>query len=94
MTGNSSGVTAGVSAPFNVYVLDNQAGVVLYPGVEQFATLNGWMDLMAQVRGRRVSSYSWDTTGLPATIISGTSTDQLNFRWDSTNPGGFGTKRR
>ena len=86
-TGNSSGVTAGVSEPFNVYVLDNQAGVVLYPGVEQFATLNGWMDLVAQVSGATVSSYSWNTTGLPATNISGTSTDQLNFRCDRSNEG-------
>ncbi len=31
-----------------------------------------------------------DTTGLPASNISGTSTDQLNFRWDSTNSSGSG----
>ena len=50
-TGNSSGVTAGVVTPFNVFVLDNKSGVVLYPNVDQFATLNGWMDLVAQVEG-------------------------------------------
>ena len=49
VTGNSSTVTAGVSTPFSVSVLDNQAGVVLYPNVDQFATLNGWIDLVAQV---------------------------------------------
>ena len=90
VTGNSSTVTAGVSTPFSVSVLDNQAGVVLYPNVDQFATLNGWMDLVAQVSGATVSSYSWNTTGLPATNISGTSTDQLNFRWDNTNSLGSG----
>jgi YD repeat-containing protein len=90
VTGNSSGVTTNVSTPFNVYVLDNQAGVVLYPGVDQFATLNGWMDLVAQVQGATASSYSWTTTGLPANTISGTSSDQLNFRWDSTNEEGVG----
>ncbi len=88
--GNSSPITDDVSEPFNVYVLDNQAGVVLYPGVQQLATLDGWMDLVAQVSGATVSSYSWNTSGLPATLISGTSTDQLNFRWDSTNPAGYG----
>ena len=90
VTGNGSGVTENASEPFSLSVLDNQAGVVLYPGVDQFATLNGWMDLVAQVQGATVSSYSWTTAGLPATSISGTSTDQLNFRWDSTNSAGFG----
>jgi hypothetical protein len=90
VTGNASGVTEDVSEPFNVYVLDNQAGVVLYPGVEQLATLDGWMDLIAQVQGATVSSYSWNTTSLPATSISGTSTDQLNFRWDNDNESGIG----
>ena len=52
VTGNYAGFTPGVSAPFGLYVLDNQSGVVLQPGVEQFATLNGWMDLIAQVSGR------------------------------------------
>jgi RHS repeat-associated protein len=89
-TGNYPGFTPGVSAPFGMYVLDNQSGVVLQPGVEQFVTRNGWMDLIAQVQGATVSSYSWGTSGLPATNISGTSTDQLNFRWDSTNMGGSG----
>ena len=90
VTGNYAGFTPGVSAPFGLYVLDNQSGVVLQPGVEQFATLNGWVDLIAQVQGATVSSYSWNTTGLPANNISGTSTNQLNFRWDSTNEAGYG----
>ena len=89
VTGNYAGFTPGVSAPFGLYVLDNQSGVVLQPGVQQLATLDGWMDLIAQVQGATVSSYSWNTSGLPATLISGTSTDQLNFRWDSTNEAGY-----
>ena len=90
VTGNYAGFTPGVSAPFGLYVLDNQSGVVLQPGVEQLATLDGWVDLIAQVQGATASSYSWNTSGLPATLISGTSTDQLNFRWDNTNEAGYG----
>ncbi len=41
---------ADVIGAVQVYVLDNQAGVVLYPGVDQFATLDGWMDLMRRFR--------------------------------------------
>ncbi len=81
---------ADVSEPFQVYVLDNQAGVVLYPNVDQLATLDGWMDLKAQVQGATVSSYSWSTSGMPVTSVSGSSTDQLNFRWDNTNESGIG----
>jgi RHS repeat-associated protein len=90
VTGNSSGVSEDVSEPFQVSVLDNNAGVILYPGVQQLATLNGWMDLVAQVSGATVSSYSWNTTGLQANTISGNSTDQLNFRWESSNEADVG----
>jgi hypothetical protein len=44
VTGNSSSMTEDISEPFNMYVLDNNAGVVLYPGVQQLATLNGWTE--------------------------------------------------
>ena len=71
-------------------MLDNQSGVVLQPGVEQFVTRNGWMDLIAQVQGDTATAYSWNTSGLPANNISGTATNQLNFRWDSTNAAGYG----
>ncbi len=92
VTGNASPMTEGddVSEPFQVYVLDNQAGVVLYPGVDQLATLDGWMDLKAQVQGATVSSYSWSTSGMPVTSVSGSSTDQLNFRWDNSNESSSG----
>ena len=77
-----------VSFPyFDVYVHDNNNGVVLWPGVEQLATLNGWVDLVAQVSGATVSSYSWTIS--PSTVpsfVSGTSTDQLNFRWPTEVP--------
>ena len=63
VTGNGSGVTENASEPFSVSVLDNQAGVVLYPGVDQFATLNGWMDLDGAGSGATASSYCWTTTG-------------------------------
>jgi hypothetical protein len=83
---NYSGFTPGVSAPFGLYVLDNQAGVVLNAGVEQLATLNGWMDLIAEVQGATASSCSWNTSSLTGgTLISGSSTDQLNFRWETLN---------
>jgi hypothetical protein len=75
VTGNSSTVTDDLltpSAPFSVSVLDNNNGVVLYPNVEQLATLGGYVDLVAQVSGATVSSYSWNTTGLAnASTFSG-----------------------
>ena len=53
-----------LSRTFPVYVLDNNNGVVLYPGVQQLATLGGNVDLIAQVSGTTVSSYNWNTTSL------------------------------
>ena len=85
VTGNSSGASMDSFAYFPVYVLDNQAGVVLYPGVQQLATLDGWMDLVAQVSGTTVSAYSW-TAPTGATNVSGTTSDQLNFRWPIEHP--------
>ena len=68
------------STPFNLYVLDNNNGVILYPGVEQLATFGAKVDLIAQVSGATVSSYAWNTTGLTdATLISGTTTYDLTF---------------
>ncbi len=68
-----------------MYVLDVNDGVVLYPGVEEQATLDGSVILQAQVSGTTVSSYNWNTTGLPATDISGGSTYQLSFIWTNEN---------
>ena len=83
ITGNSSNVSLGNFTSFPLYTLDDTDGTTLMPNDFQLATLNGWVDLRAQVRDTTVSTYSWDTTGLGsyATNISGTSTYHLTFRW-------------
>ena len=71
---------------YPVYVHDNNNGVVLYPGVEQLATFGGHVDLIAQVSGTTVSSYSWDTTHLnDVNTVAGTTSDELTFHWNSNN---------
>jgi RHS repeat-associated protein len=89
--GSSPGI-GGFSPPyqpsfpyFAMYVLDNNNGVVLYPGVDQLATLNGSVDLLAQVSGTTVSSYNWNTSGLGADIknLSVTNTYQLTWQWQN-----------
>ncbi len=61
------GNSAGQAFPFfSMYVLDNNNGVVLYPGVQQLATLSGKVDLIAQV-GTTVSAYNWNTANLTGT---------------------------
>ena len=61
------------STPVNVYVPDKIGGVVLYPGVDQLGVLGRNVDLVAQVSGTTVSSYSWSTTGVPlASLMLGT----------------------
>ena len=70
---------------FPVYVLDNNNGVVLYPGVVQLATLDGYVDLVAQVSGTTVSSYSWSTSGAPSAGGASSTTNQLTFRWATQN---------
>jgi RHS repeat-associated protein len=72
-------------AHFPIYTLDENAGEVILPGADQLATLGGNMDLRAQVANTTVSSYSWNTSGLTdATSISGSSTYDLTFQWDSS----------
>ena len=88
VTGNSSPPTQQSFTYFPMYVLDNNNGVVLYPGVNQLANLGGKVDLEAQVSGTTVSSYNWNTTGLTdATTLSATNTYQLTFTWTNSNPG-------
>ena len=83
--GNSSGPSLGQFTNFPLYTLDDTDGTILFPNDYQLATLNGWVDLRAQVRDTTVSTYSWDTTNLGgATSISGTSTYHLTFRWTNT----------
>ena len=78
-------VALGQFTNFPVYTLDQNDGVVLFPGFQQLATLNAPVDLRAQVSGTTVSSYSWNTSGLTdATSITGSSTYRLQFNWDST----------
>ncbi len=69
-----------------LYVLDNNDGVVLFPGVNQAANLGKLVNLEAQVSGAAAAAYSWNTSGISsdATSISGASTDDLTFRWDSS----------
>jgi hypothetical protein len=79
---NSSPVALGQFTNFPLYTLDYPDGTVMFPGVYQYATLDAWADLRAQVRDTTVSSYSWDTTNLTdATSITGTSTYRLQFQW-------------
>ena len=59
----------------------------MVPGHDQLATPGGSVDLRAQVRDSATGTYtySWNTTGLTdATSISGSSTYDLTFQWDTT----------
>ncbi len=84
--GSPGGAYQSSFAYFPMYVLDNNNGVVLYPGVDQLATLNGSVDLLAQVSGTTVSSYNWNTSGLGSDVqnLSVTNTYQLTFQWGNT----------
>ena len=80
----ASGPSQEVFPYFPLYVLDVNDGVVLFPGVTQLGQVGGSVVLQAQVSGTTVSSYNWNTTGLPATSITGSSTYQLSFQWEDT----------
>jgi len=86
--GNASGPSQQTFTYFPMYVLDNNNGVVLFPGVDQHATLGGYVDLEAQVSGTTVTAYNWNTSGLgsDATHLSATNTYQLTFQWLTYNP--------
>ena len=62
VSGTSSGPSEESFPYFRVYVRDNNNGVILFPGADQLANLDGYVDLLAQVSGATVSSYSWNTT--------------------------------
>ena len=81
--GNGSGPSQETFTYFPLYVLDVNNGVVLFPGVDQQATLRASVILQAQVSGTTVSTYNWNTSGISsdATSIAGASTYQLSFRW-------------
>ena len=83
--GNSSGPSFGSFPYFPVYVLDNNNGVVLFPGADQVGILGTKVDLEAQVTGTTVSSYKWGTSGLTdVTNMSATNAYQLTFNWSGT----------
>ncbi|MFI5459013.1 MAG: hypothetical protein ACHRXM_26590 [Isosphaerales bacterium] len=86
--GNKSGPSQQTFTYFPMYVLDNNNGVVLFPGVDQQATLGGYVDLEAQVSGTTVTAYNWNTSGLgsDATHLSATNTYQLTFQWLTYSP--------
>jgi len=87
VTGNSSPPSQQSFTYFPMYVLDNNNGVVLYPGVDQLAVSGAKVDLLAQVSGVTVSSYNWNTSGLGTDVsnLSVTNTYQLTFNWEVTN---------
>ena len=71
---------------YPLYTLDYIQGNVLFPGGEQLATLDGNVDLRAQVKNTTGVTFSWNTSGLTnATSIatSGTNDYDLTFTWDT-----------
>ena len=83
---NASGPSEESFPYFPLYVLDVNHGVVLFPGADQVAVVGSSVVLQAQVSGATVSSYNWDTSGISsdATSISGGSTYQLSFDWNTS----------
>jgi len=82
--GNGSG-SEELSFPyFQLYVLDENNGIVLFNNQYQQATIAGSVDLYAQVMGSTASTYtySWNTSDLSSVSnLSGTSTYHLHFQW-------------
>jgi hypothetical protein len=75
------------SPAFELKTLDYNDGSVMVPGFEQLATPGGSVDLRAQVRDSATGTYTytWNTSGLTdATSISGASTYDLTFQWDTS----------
>jgi RHS repeat-associated protein len=85
--GGSSGPGNNVFTNFPLYTLDVNTGDVFFPNTYQLATpfaggVHGAVNLLAQVRGTTVSTYSWDTSGLSmGGSIAGASTANLTFIW-------------
>ena len=91
VTGNYAGFTPGVSAPFRALRAGQSVRRRFAAGCRtaRHARRLGGFDragFWAQLYRRTVGTRR----GLPATSISGTSTDQLKFRWDNTNEAGYG----
>ena len=82
--GNGSG-SAQMSFPyFPLYVLDENNGIVLFNNQYQQASLNGVVDLDAQVKGTTVSTYNWTTSNLNIASSSGASTYHFHFQLTGT----------
>jgi RHS repeat-associated protein len=89
--GNGSPAAQGSFPYYPMYVLDYDNAIVLFPGQYQEATLGGSVDLRAQVRDTTGVTFSWDTSHLSyANSITGTSTYNLKFNWNSNNFGSSG----
>ncbi len=81
------GATPLTSPAFTLLTLDYNQGTVMVPGFDQLATPGGAVDLRAEVVDSNAGTYtySWNTTGLTdATGISGSSSYDLTFHWDTT----------
>ena len=82
--GNGSGFSQMSFPYFPLYVNDENNGIVLFNGQTQQASLNGVVDLYAQVQGTSVSTYSWTTSGLNIVSSSGASTYAFQFQLTGT----------
>ena len=72
---------------FTLITLDYNDGSDFVPGAEQLATPGGSVNLRAQVidSASGTYTYSWTTAGLTdATSISGASTYDLTFQWNTS----------
>ena len=78
--GNGSGFSQDSFPYFTLFVLDANNGITLFNGQSQQASLDGVVNLDAQVSGTTVSTYSWTTSGLSLTSSSGASTYAFQFQ--------------
>ena len=87
-TGSPLSIVRGNTGPaFTLITLDYNDGSLLVPGADQLATPGGSVDLRAQVVDSATGTYtySWATSGLTdATSISGASTYDLTFHWNTS----------
>ncbi len=84
---SSSSLSPPTSPAFELATVDYNDGSLMVPGFDQLATPGGSVDLRAQVRDSATGTYtfSWDTSGLTdATSISGASTYDLTFQWNTS----------
>ena len=73
---------------FPLYTLDYIQGTVLFPDGYQLATLDGNVNLRAQVKNTTGVTFSWDTSGLTnanSIATSGTGNRDLTFTWETSN---------